>query len=64
MIKQCGELAKILSKHLFCAPFSTCFVEGLHDVLDVVGAFALGHFSEQHVQILHDAEADVGVVVA
>ena len=34
------------------------------DVLDVGGALGRGHLGEQHVQVLHDAQADLGVAVA
>ena len=62
-IEERSVLAEVLSKHLFSAPVRASLINRLSDVLDVRVTLDLRHLSKEDVQILHDAESHVWVVV-
>jgi len=63
MVEESGKFAQVLSQHLFSSPISTGFIESLSDVSDVLMALLLRHLSKQNVEVFHDTNAHIRVIV-
>ena len=62
-IEQTCVLPQVLRKHFFCTPVRASLIKSLSDVLDVGLTLDLGYLGQEDVQVLHNAEPHVWIVM-